>query len=271
MQRSSTTYTLGFAGAVCAVCSILVSGAAVALKQRQDRNVVLDRQLKVLDVTGLWSPGEKLSAAEAQKRFDENIRIRIVDLATGEYADKDVTEPYDPVKAASTADFGVDAPENSARIPRMPKYAKVYEILKDGQTDMIVLQVWGRGLWSTMYGYLAMDKDCETIRGLTFYEQGETPGLGGEVDNPRWKAKWPGRKAFDESGEPAIAMRKGGAGSVEEDPHGFDAISGATITSRAVEDLLNFWLGPEGYAAYLDGFRKRIASNASGAAHEGVA
>jgi Na+-transporting NADH:ubiquinone oxidoreductase subunit C len=270
MQRSSNTYTLGFAAAVCAVCSILVSGAAVALKERQQRNVVLDRQLKVLDVCGLWSPDEKLTAAEAQERFDENIQIRFVNLATGEYAD-DVTEPYDPVKAARTAELGADAPENPAKIPRIPKYAKVHEVLKDGQTDMIILQVWGRGLWSTMYGYVALDKDCETIRGLTFYEQGETPGLGGEVDNPNWKAKWSGRKAFGEDGMPAIAMRKGGAGSVEEDPHGFDAISGATITSRAVENLLNFWLGPEGYAAYLDGFRKRVAANASGAAHDAAA
>ncbi len=120
-----------------------------------------------------------------------------------------------------------------------------------GVRSMVILQVWGRGLWSTMYGYLALDNDGNTIRGLTFYEHGETPGLGGEVDNPRWKAAWPGRRVFDTNNRPSLVMRKGGAGAPNQDPHGFDGLSGATITSRGVEHLLNFWLGEAGYGPFL--------------------
>jgi len=102
-----------------------------------------------------------------------------------------------------------------------------------------------------------MDKDTTTIRGLTFYAHGETPGLGGEVDNPRWKALWPGRKAFDENWKPDIRVIKGQAGSPETDPHHVDGLSGATLTSRGVTNLLLFWLGDQGFGPYLQQFRQQ--------------
>lgn len=252
MQRSSTLYTLGFAAAVCVVCSILVSGAAVALKSRQQQNVLLDRQFQVLAVAGVIEPGDSLSRGAIQQRFADNIEIHVVDLESGAIADDAVEGAVDMVAMAKDPEQSQPAPENKAGVLRIPKYASVHQVVKDNEVEMYILQVWGQGLWSTMYGYIAIDRDCNTIQGLTFYEQGETPGLGGEVDNPKWKSCWPGRKAFDENGEPALVAVKGGAGSVEEDPHGFDAISGATITSRSVQYLLNFWLGDAGYGPYLE-------------------
>jgi Na+-transporting NADH:ubiquinone oxidoreductase subunit C len=106
-----------------------------------------------------------------------------------------------------------------------------------------------------MYGFLALDKDLATIRGLSFYKHGETPGLGGEVDNPVWKAKWPGRLAFGEAGTPDIHVIKGAAGPVESDPHRVDGLSGATITSNGVTHLLRFWLGENGFGPYLSKLR----------------
>jgi Na+-transporting NADH:ubiquinone oxidoreductase subunit C len=251
-QRSGTGYTLGFAAAICIICSVLVSGAAVALRDQQQRNVVVDRQTQVLRVAAIIEPKASPPASDVQTLFDEAIETRIIDLETGEYADPEgLPEPYDPVAAARDPQLGMTAPGNPAGVNFVPRYAMVYEVRKDGTLDEVVLQVWGRGLWSTMYGYLALDRDGETIRGLTFYEHGETPGLGGEVDNPKWKAQWPGRQAYDD-GEPAIEMMKGGAGPPDVDPHGFDAISGATITSRGVQDLLNFWLGESGYKPYIE-------------------
>ena len=113
---------------------------------------------------------------------------------------------------------------------------------------MIVLPIKGYGLWSTLYGFLALDKDAVTVRGITYYQHGETPGLGGEVDNPTWKAKWPGRKAYDESWAPALRVIKGQAGPPSSSPHQVDGLSGATITSRGVNDMINFWLGESGFA-----------------------
>ncbi len=254
MQRSGTAYTLIFMLLVCFVFSLLVATSAVMLRPRQDLNVELDRQRNVLSVSGLVEPGQSLSADEIQAMFANNIKVRVVDLETGEYADDAVPETYSMVAAVKKPDASTDAPANLAGISRVPKYAVVHLVAKDGEVERLILEVWGRGLWSTMYAYLALDKDGNTIQGLTFYDQAETPGLGGEVDNPKWKAVWVGRKAFDEGGAPAIQMVKGGAGSVDENPHGFDGISGATITSRAVENLVNFWLGDACYGPYLKKF-----------------
>ena len=102
---------------------------------------------------------------------------------------------------------------------------------------------------------MALEGDLRTIRGLTFYEHKETPGLGGEVDNPRWKALWNGRLAFDDALAPVIQVVKGPAGSVADAPHSVDGLSGATITSRGVTTLLQFWLGPEGFGPYLTRLR----------------
>jgi Na+-transporting NADH:ubiquinone oxidoreductase subunit C len=254
MQRSGTAYTLVFMLLVCVVFSTLVSGSAYILRPRQELNVKLDRHRNVLSVSGLLEPGQSLSADEVQVMFENNIKVRIVDLETGQYADDVDPESYNMVQAVKKTETSVDAPANLAGVSRFPKYAVVHQVVEGDQVNRLILEVWGRGLWSTMYAYVALDKDGNTIKGLTFYDQAETPGLGGEVDNPKWKAVWPGRKVYDENGAPAIRMVKGGAGSVDEDPHGFDGISGATITSRSVENLLNLWLGDSGYKRYLESF-----------------
>ena len=121
---------------------------------------------------------------------------------------------------------------------------------------MCVIPIEGYGLWSTLYGFLAIGRDGNTIRGLTFYQHGETPGLGGEVDNPKWKALWPGRSAYDDAGNPAIRVVKGNAGNAQETPHQVDGLSGATITSNGVSTMLEFWLGEQGFRKYLQRFQE---------------
>jgi Na+-transporting NADH:ubiquinone oxidoreductase subunit C len=116
-----------------------------------------------------------------------------------------------------------------------------------------------------MYGFVALDKDLKTIRGLTFYKHKETPGLGAEVDNPNWKAKWPGRLAFDDSGKVVIEVIKGPAGSPGETPHKVDGLSGATLTSNGVTYLLRFWLGKEAFGPYLDTLRESTPTEGSDA------
>ncbi len=261
MQRNSTLYTISFAAVVCVICSIVVSGAAVLLKSRQDRNVLLDRQKKVLAVSGLLEADESIPPQEVQRRFEERITTKYVDLREGTFTELgDTPGIYDPVKAANDPASSTALEPNPAQVRAVPHVALVYEVRDEaGAADQYVLQVWGNGLWSTMYGYLALDKDGETVRGLTFYEHGETPGLGGEVDNPAWKALWPGRKVFDENGEPAIEVVKGEAGSPEEDPHRVDGLSGATITSKGVEHLINLWMGGQGYGPFLAKLREGAA------------
>ncbi len=255
-MQGSVGYNLGFAAAVCLVCAVVVSTAAVALEDRQDRNANLFKQKNVLLAAGLADEDQSLTADDVASRF-EPITQLVVDLATGAVADDVDAETYDQRVAALDPARSRVAPSNAARVMRVPNLAAVYEVRgPSGALEMVALPIEGLGLWGTLYGFIALEGDLRTVRGLTFYEHKETPGLGGEVDNPRWKALWPGRLAFDDELVPAIAVVKGPAGSVAEAPYAIDGLSGATITSRGVTNLLRFWLGPDGFGPYLTRLRE---------------
>ena len=251
MQRNAT-YVLGFATVVCVVCAVVVSSTAVALKDLQTANANAYRQQNVLAAAGLLAPDEDIDQDEIERRF-ERIETVAIDLATGAERDGFDVTTYDQRRAAADPSTSRPAPDNAAQVQRLPEVALVYEVRgPSGELEMVVLPVSGKGLWSTLYGYIALDGDLRTIRGITFYEHLETPGLGGEVDNPRWKSLWDGRMAFDEDQEVAITVIKGRAGPPSEDPYRVDGLSGATITSRGVTNLVHFWLGPDGFGTYLE-------------------
>lgn len=255
MKQHSNAYIIGFAAAVCLVCSVIVSTSAVALKERQERNKVLDRQKKVLTVAGLMEEDQAITADEVQTLFDENIRMRVVDLQSGEFDDSVDPLTYDQRKATKDPETSRKAPKNSAGLIRVPLKALVYERVVDGEIRLLILPIEGKGLWSTLYGFLALAPDTTTIKGLTFYEHGETPGLGGEVDNPQWKSLWEGRQAYNDQWEPAITVIKGSAGPPEKDPYRVDGLSGATLTARGVSALVQFWLSEDGFGPFLENFR----------------
>jgi Na+-transporting NADH:ubiquinone oxidoreductase subunit C len=113
----------------------------------------------------------------------------------------------------------------------------------------LVLPIQGYGLWSTLKGYLAVKSDLSEVVGITYYEHGETPGLGGEVDNPRWKAQFPGKPIFGPSGETVLTVVKNG--QVTNSKVQVDGIAGSTITTKGVNLMLQFWLSEHGYGHYL--------------------
>jgi Na+-transporting NADH:ubiquinone oxidoreductase subunit C len=236
------------------VCGILVSSSAVSLAERQEANKALDRQQKVLEADGLARPGEVLTAEQVSEAF-RNIDTRILDIETGQLDPSLDPDTYDYRKAALDPATSFEAPPNDAGVERLPKAVPVYFVKKpSGEVDMMVLPIQGLGLWSTLYGFLAIDADGTTVRGITYYQHAETPGLGGEVDNPRWKSLWPGRRIFGDGDEPRIEVIKGSAGPPDQDPHRVDGLSGATITSRGVTHMLHLWLGPELYGPFLERF-----------------
>lgn len=249
MNTSGTGYTIAFATAVCVICAVFVAGSAVGLSERQERNATLDRQAKVLSVAGVLE--HEPSAAEISQLFEERIEAHVVDLATGTFVEDVDANSFDQQRAVRDPATSHEAEANLAGIARLPEQALVY-FVKDGEeTTRIILPVEGKGLWSTLYGFVALSADQQTIEGLVFYQHGETPGLGGEVDNPRWRALWEGRRPFDENWDPVIAVVKGAAGSVADDPTHVDGLSGATLTSRGVTHLLQFWLGEQGFGPTL--------------------
>ncbi len=259
-NSESVGRTLLVALLVCLVCAVVVSTAAVSLRPVQQKNQVLDRQVNILQAAGLYQPG-----MDVQQAFD-TIERKFVDLETGEYVDK--PESYDPLKAAKdpAESERLSSDQDIASIKRQENVSEVYLARDDdGNLSRIILPVRGYGLWSTLYGFLALEADAETVSGLGFYQHGETPGLGGEVDNPAWKGLWPGKKLHDDSGDVAIQVVKGtvdsGAAGAE---HKVDGLAGATLTSKGVNNLVRFWVGEDGFGPYLD--RMKAANDGAGSA-----
>ena len=248
--------------AVCLVCSVIVSGAAVALKPQQQKNRELDQKQNILRAAGLL-PSD--AVVDTQGRSVEEIfaqfTVRAVDLNTGEFVnDVDVTS-YDPIRAARDPDASTDLTEDqdSATIGRREDISVVYIMEGEGGIEKLVLPVRGYGLWGTLLGYLALDGDLQTISGLGFYDHKETPGLGGEVDNPNWKAKWVGVRLYDDASAPSVAIVKsrsaqGSAAAAFE----VDALSGATFMTRGVENLVNFWAGELGFGPFIQKLRAGV-------------
>ncbi len=255
-MQGSALYNLAFATVICVVCAIFVSSSAVSLRDLQVANQTLDMQRNVLLAAGLSSSDEPVPSEEEVAARFRDIRQVVIDVATGEPTDLDPATFNQRLADADTSSSST-APANDAGLMRIGHHALIYELRgADEMLELVVLPVRGLGLWGILYGFIALDADLDTIRGLTFYLHKETPGLGGEVDNPRWKGLWDGRKVFDASGTPEIAVARGTAGTVSEDPYRVDGLAGATMTSRGVTNLLRFWLGEQGFGPYFDRLRE---------------
>lgn len=258
-NKESTSRTLFVALAVSLVASVFVAGSAVALKPIQVENRLLDKQRSILAIAGL---GEDLSSAEVKELFKTRIKARVVDLSTGEYNDSLDPVTFDPLKAARDpkTSAALKGSEDLALIKRREQFTTVYMVEQNGQLESLILPIRGYGLWSTLHGFLAVKPDLNTVVGLGFYQHAETPGLGGEVDNPKWKGLWPGKTLFDDSGKPIIKIVKGGVDPASpEAGHQVDALAGATLTSNGVDRLMQFWLGEQGFGPYLAKLRQQGA------------
>lgn len=264
--RDSFGGTLAIAAILCVVCSLGVSAAAVALRDRQDFNAELDQQKNILDATGLAIGEYGIQAQQLSPQQIETlnqwISATLVDLETGaEVTDQNI-DSFNLKEAAQQTSLSIPIvePEFNPGEQRRPKVMKVYFVKRPGsdKIQQVVLPIYGKGLWGTLWGYLAIKSDLETVQGITFYEHKETPGLGGEVDNPRWKAKWEGRKLYDETGKPASLVYKGPAPSTN--PYAVDGLSGATITSRGVTNLIRYWVSDDGYSPFLKKLADKMAN-----------
>ena len=137
------------------------------------------------------------------------------------------------------------------------EYAEQNHLLRvkdeQGNVTQVVLPMYGRGLWSTMYGFVSVAPDANTIKGITYYDQGETAGLGGEIANPRWQAQFVDKKLFDEQGNQKFKIYKGSSAADKE--HGVDGLSGATLTSNGVQGSFDYWFSQNGFGPFLAKFK----------------
>jgi len=253
------TKTVGMVLVICFVCAVLVSTSVVLLKPKQEMNKRLEKIKHVIRVADLAN-GEK----NIEDTFSRKISPVLIDLKTGlelfekEYTNEINPENYNLKKIIKTPGQTVKIPwkEDLAGLKRIPRYILLYRIKKGNQISQLVFPIYGKGLWSTLYGFLSLDFiDLNTIKGITFYQHGETPGLGGEVDNPEWKKNWQGKKIFDNTGRVKLRVAKEQANP--SSVHEIDGLSGATITNRGIENIVKFWFGENGYGFYLKKLREK--------------
>ena len=264
LGNDSLEKTIAIAVSLCLVCAVLVSFAAVALKPLQVNNKEADMKKNILDVAGLLEEGTDMNSA-----FAEKIEAKIVDLETGDYVENINANEYDQRKAAKDPAQNVAIPKDKdiAHIRIKAKYAKVFLVKEGGAIKSIILPMHGYGLWSTLYGFLSLDPDGQTVQSINFYDQAETPGLGGEVVNPNWRALWKGKKVYAETdrpssekgliteadiGEPALSLIKGVVDNTKiGSQYQVDGLAGASLTSTGVTNLVRYWMSNEGFAPYL--------------------
>lgn len=249
LPNDSRKKTIAVALAVCLVCSVVVATSAVVLKPLQSANQEADRKRNIIDVAGILQPGQSIDEAF------KGITIELIRLADGTVSDAHDATTFSIEKAGKDPALSRPLARNSdpANIKRQPEYMPVYSVRDEaGKIKTLILPVYGAGLWSTLYGFLALEGDLKTAQALKFYQHAETPGLGGEVDNPNWRALWTGKLMYDENWQPQIELVKGTVdANTPNAQHKIDGLAGATLTSRGVSNLINYWLGDSGYGPLI--------------------
>ena len=249
MSKDSIGKVLTVAFVLCVVCSILVSAAAVGLSSRQERNKIEEKRKNILQAAGIY-----VADVPVDDQFS-NIQTRIVDLQTNSFNFDIDAASFDSRSAARDSETGYRIPSelDLAAIKTRSRYMDVYLLMEGDALQQLILPVHGKGLWSTMYGFISLADDFSTVNGFAFYEHGETPGLGGEIDNPNWKKQWPGKKIYDDAGTTRIEVLKGVVDKSSENAiYQADGLAGATLTARGVGNLLTYWLGDDGYKPFLE-------------------
>ena len=225
MDRNSNQYTFMFALIVCVVCSFALSLVSEGLREKKELNVALDIKKNILKAVDLNTPlPEKVTVQEILDVYEQKIEEMVIN-AEGEVVGEVSIE---------------DAQKNEALYP-------LYAYKEDDEIIAYCFPIIGKGLWSTLYGYFALEPDAITVRGITFYKHGETPGLGAEIEQDWFQDNYKGKKIWDIKNN-LLSTTKVIKGKVvdkvsdEEAPFYVDGISGATMTSKGVTEMVDKWL-----------------------------
>ncbi|ATC99369.1 MULTISPECIES: Na(+)-translocating NADH-quinone reductase subunit C [Pseudoalteromonas] len=236
-NNESIGKTLGVVVGLCLVCAVVVSLAAVQLRPLQQANKTQDVQRNILAAAGF------ADVKNVSETFNANIEARVVDMKTGEFVDTDPNSfDFEMTKFDAKRSIKLDKQDDKAGVQRMTTESPVYFAKNDsGKVETIILPVQGYGLWGIMYGFLALDTDTKTVKAINFYKHNETPGLGGEIQNPKWTATW-------EDKQLPVDIVKGTAGN---NVHKVDGLSGATLTSVGVDNTFKFWTSEKAFGPFL--------------------
>lgn len=240
-----------------AVCSSLVSAAVVILRPIQLDNQMLVQGRNIIQLTGQLPAEQKLGDEQLLELF-KSLDARLVNLDEARFDDAFDPRLFDMRRAVNDPELGVAVPAGMdlASLGRRSRYAPVYLVWRGDELDRIILPVRGAGMWSMIYGYIALQADLNTVAGMTFYEQNETPGLGDQITRKHWLEQWQGREVYNDQGKPVFRVSddtvRPGSDAVRFE---VDALSGATVTANAVTALIRYWFGENGYGPFLSWLR----------------
>jgi len=256
MTNDSPVKAVSVTLVVALVCSIMVSTTHVLLEPVQQAYEQLDRNRHIVLAAGLAEPGDNLSDRAIVAGFTE-LQPVVVDLQAARSSDDMDSATFDQRAAAQDPELSVEIPREKdlAGLGRRSRFAPAYFYIRADRIERIVLPIHGKGMWSMIYGYLALGPDLNTITAVTFHEQGETPGVGDRFLDPAWRAQWNGKALYDESGTFRFGITAAQLDDVRE-RHEVDAITGATVTSDSLENLVRYWVGDHGFGPYLEYLRE---------------
>jgi Na+-transporting NADH:ubiquinone oxidoreductase subunit C len=236
MNVDTVPRTLLVAAGVALFCSAMVSLAVHYLRPQQVALQSLERNRAILEAADLLPPGE-VSDRELVSRYLD-LDARVVDLDTAWFAEGFDAHAYDHWRLRD--DVQAAASDDGRR------YVPVYLVRKAGRLEKFVLPVDGGGMWSTIYGYVALGEDLNTITGVTFHRHGETPGVGDRIQDEAWLTTWNDKRILDADGAVRFRVTRDATGPFE-----VDLISGASVTSEATGEFVRSWFGDAGYGPFL--------------------
>lgn len=245
-KKDTVLGTMVFTVTLCLLCSFMLTGTAELLKERK-----LAKKRDELKRYVLVAADVDLGGNDFRTIFEKSVTPMLVELDTGVISTDDNVMNFDDRMAAINPETSSKPKKDTAKIKSRADQVRVFKVFDDnGKLTSMVVPIYGKGLWSMIYGFVAVKPDMNTIVNVVIYEHGETPGIGDFLNDPEWTAKFQGKQLFDENGKVALKIVKGGA--KEGDIHGVDAVSGATMTGRGVQRSIKFWFGNEGFQTFFN-------------------
>ena len=219
-NTNSNTYIIIYSVVMVVVVAVLLSLAALGLKDRQQSNILNEKKTQIVKALG---------EDPATTNYDDVIKEAMILNANGEVVEGDVFTALNDLKASFAEG-------------QYPIFVA---------TSGVVVPLYGAGLWGPIWGYIALDTDMNTVKGIVLDHAGETPGLGAEITTPKHQAMYPGKTVYEGDALVGVTLKKGGAD--KNNPHEVDAITGGTKTSDGVSAMISDCLNY--YKPYFDAAR----------------
>ena len=251
-KKDSFVGTMIFTVTLCLLCSFMITGTSELLKERK----LVKKRTELMRNVLIAADVEISKDADVKALFDKDVKPLLVSLDTGVIDSESNVMDFDERMASINPETSSKPKKDTAKIKTRADQVRVFKVFDDnGKLSSVVVPIYGKGLWSMIYGFVALKPDLNTIENIVVYEHGETPGIGDFLNDPEWTAQWHNKQIFDEKGNVAFKVVKGGA--KDGDVHGVDAVSGATMTGRGLQRAVQFWFGSEGFETF---FQKLKAS-----------